>query len=245
MKTTQNDLQQNNHRRNFIRKGSLLVLGSAVIGMAGANTHAQVSKVEDEDEEKEVSANEDLMREHGLLQRMMIIYDTAVMRVSNNEYFNPVFINQTAGIVRNFVEDYHEKLEEEYLFPRLKKANKLTELVDVLLKQHRGGRDVTEEILALTQPGQDLKPDEKKKVITLMQAFNRMYRPHEAREDTVLFPAFKSVVSKHEYDALGEEFETIEHQKFGGDGFDMMVDRVEEIERTIGIYDLNQFTPHV
>ncbi|MFB6317936.1 hemerythrin domain-containing protein [Saccharicrinis sp. FJH54] len=245
MKTKQLNIQQDNPRRNFIKRGSLLVLGSAVIGMSGTNASAQVKNMDDEEEEKEVSANEDLMREHGLLQRMMIIYDTAVIRMGKDEYFNPVFVNQTADIIRNFVEDYHEKLEEDYLFPRLRKANKETELVEVLLKQHRGGRDVTEKILKLTQPGQDMKTDDKQEVIALMTMFNRMYRPHEAREDTVLFPAFKSVVSAHEYGALGEEFEKIEHQKFGGDGFDMMVDKVAEIERTIGIYDLDQFTPHI
>jgi hypothetical protein len=29
-----------------------------------------------------------------------------------------------------------------------------------------------------------------------------MYNPHEAREDTVLFPAFRNLVSKNEYDSL-------------------------------------------
>jgi len=27
-----------------------------------------------------------------------------------------------------------------------------------------------------------------------MQAFDRMYEPHEAREDTVVFPAFRQIV---------------------------------------------------
>jgi hemerythrin-like domain-containing protein len=76
-----------------------------------------------------------------------------------------------------------------------------------------------------------------------MQRFNRMYSPHEAREDTVLFPALRMVVSKHEFDALGEEFEKKEHQLFGEDGFEKMVERVASIEKTLGIYDLAQFTP--
>lgn len=70
-----------------------------------------------------------------------------------------------------------------------------------------------------------------------------MYRPHEAREDTVLFPAFRKIVSTHEYDALGEEFEDNEHKKFGQDGFETMVDRVAAIEKSLGIYELAQFTP--
>lgn len=63
----------------------------------------------------------------------------------------------------------------------------------------------------------------------------------EGRDSIV--PAFKEVVSEEEYASMGEEFEEIEHQKFGGDGFEMMVRRVEEIEKQAGIYDLDQFTP--
>jgi hypothetical protein len=76
-----------------------------------------------------------------------------------------------------------------------------------------------------------------------MEQFIRMYSPHEAREDTVLFPAFREIVRGHEYDALGEEFEKKEHQLLGEDGFEKMVDRVASIEKALGIYDLSQFTP--
>ena len=48
----------------------------------------------------------------------------------------------------------------------------------------------------------------------------RMYGPHEAREDTVLFPEFRKIVSRHEYDSLGEDFEKKETQLFGGEGFE-------------------------
>ena len=68
-----------------------------------------------------------------------------------------------------------------------------------------------------------------------------MYEPHEAREDTVLFPAFRKIVSKHEYDSLGEEFEKKENVLFHGDGFEKNVDAVARLEKEIGIYDLAQF----
>ena len=70
-----------------------------------------------------------------------------------------------------------------------------------------------------------------------------MYRPHEAREDTVLFPALRQIVSKSEFDALGEEFEKKEHALFGEEGFEKIVDRVASIEKALGIYELSQFTP--
>jgi len=73
--------------------------------------------------------------------------------------------------------------------------------------------------------------------------FNGMYRPHESREDTVLFPAIRKIVSRNEYFALGEDFEHKEHELFGEDGFDSMVGKVAGIEKQLGIYDLAQFTP--
>src|SRR5215510_7421304 len=67
--------------------------------------------------------------------------------------------------------------------------------------------------------------------------------PHEAREDTVLFPAFHGIVSAHEFDSLGEDFEKKEDELFGDDGFFKVVDHVAQIEKKLGIYDLAQFTP--
>jgi len=72
-----------------------------------------------------------------------------------------------------------------------------------------------------------------------------MYRPHEAREDTVLFPAFRSIVSPHEYDALGEEFEDREHTLFGEEGFEKIVAEVAALEKALGIYELSRFTPKI
>jgi hypothetical protein len=59
----------------------------------------------------------------------------------------------------------------------------------------------------------------------------------------VLFPAFRKIVSRHEFDSLSEEFEKKENELFGEDGFEKMGDRVTSIEKRLGIYDLGQFTP--
>jgi len=71
-----------------------------------------------------------------------------------------------------------------------------------------------------------------------------MYRPHEAPEDTVLFPALHAIVSANEYDCLGEDFEKKEHEFFGEEGFEKIVDQVAGLERALEIYELSRFTPH-
>lgn len=75
-----------------------------------------------------------------------------------------------------------------------------------------------------------------------MTEFRRMYEAHAAREDTVVFPFFKKAISKAQYSELSGKFEEIERQQFGGDGFDMAVDRIGKLEAAFGIADLSGFT---
>ena len=200
---------------------------------------------EKNDEAEEVAPPEDLMREHGVLKRVLLVYREVIRRVNAREDVPPEPVRDSAGIIRRFIEDYHEKLEEDYLFPRFEKARKLTDLTSVLRAQHQAGRRLTDQITqSLT--AQALKdPSSAKPIVQAMEQFIRMYEPHEAREDTVLFPAIRSIVSKHEFDALGEEFEKKEHQLFGQEGFEKMVDQVAGIEKRLGIYDLALFTPRL
>jgi hemerythrin-like domain-containing protein len=225
------------NRRDFIQKGFLFTVASGtgislLTGCGEAN----------EKEEQEVSPPEDLMQEHGLLNRILLIYDHCRMQLLAGHDFSREALTNSANIIRTFVEDYHEKQEENYLFPRFRKANQLTSLVDTLLVQHEAGRVLTDKILYFSK-SEKLTEIEKQKMIQALASFTTMYRPHETREDTVLCPAFRKLVSRHEYDALGEEFEKNEHKLFGEDGFATTVNKVEAIEKSLGIYELSQFTP--
>jgi hemerythrin-like domain-containing protein len=196
-------------------------------------------------EEEDVLPAEDLMREHGVLNRLLLIYEEALRRLDARREFAPKVLSSTAGIVRRFIEEYHEKSEEESLFPRFEKAGRLTDLVAVLREQHKAGRRVTSEIerLAAGLTFADNRRSERSKLSDAMRLFIRMYRPHEAREDTVLFPAFRSLVSKKEYEDLGDAFEEKEHRLFGKEGFEKVVAEVAGLEKELGIYELSRFTP--
>lgn len=196
-----------------------------------------------ESKEEEVGPAEDLMREHGVLKRILLIYEEARRRIAAQQDFSPAMITNAAKIIQSFIEDYHEKLEEDHLFPRFRKAGKLVDLVYVLAAQHKAGRIVTERILGLANAQSMKNQDERRRFSDQLAAFIRMYAPHEAREDTVLFPELHKIISHNEYDSLGEQFERIEHQNFGEDGFESMVAKVADIEKQLGIYELAQFTP--
>ena len=224
-------------RRQFLQSAPAFLLANA---SPAPVRRAPAGK--EHEEEEEVTPTEDLMREHGLLNRVLLVYDEVRRRIGANMEFPPDVVTGGARIIRSFIEEYHELLEEKHLFPRFRSHHTLVDLVDVLEEQHKAGRRVTERILALTAGGLKGASD-KKELASLLESFVRMYAPHEAREDTVLFPALRRLVSAHEYDALGETFEDEEHKKFGQEGFEGMVERVAGLEKTLDIYDLKQFTP--
>src|SRR5947208_12734260 len=115
-------------RRRFLQDavGVGAAIALLVHGQAGAK-----------EEEENVSPTEDLMREHGVLRRLLLVYGEVVRRIEANQEIAPDPVAHAAKIIRAFIEDYHERDEEEYIFPRFQKAGKMTDLVAVLLQQHQ------------------------------------------------------------------------------------------------------------
>jgi hemerythrin-like domain-containing protein len=225
-------------RRQFLR-ATMSGAGLLAVGTRALATEPEKKEKESED----VAPAEDLMREHGLLNRVLLIYGEAIRRLEAKEALRAAPLESSAKIIQTFIEEYHEKLEEDFLFPRFEKAGKLVDLTKVLREQHQAGRRTTNTILSLANDRALKNADDRRKLVGSLHEFVRMYRPHEAREDTVLFPALHSILSRNEYDSLGEQFEDEEHKRFGEEGFERMVDKVAGIEKELGIFDLAQFTP--
>jgi hemerythrin-like domain-containing protein len=215
---------------------ALLVVGCSKNKHSGPSASKKARDVK-------VSANEDLMREHGLIERILLIYEDAAGRLDANRELPIKTLAATAGIVRSFVEDYHQKLEEDYVFPKLERLPEHAGLVATLRAQHAAGRRLTDTILQLASKTALASEGSKAGLTDALREYIRMYRPHSAREDTVALPAFHAEVSPQEYKALGKQFEQTERQMFGKSGFENMVDSVAKLERDLGIHDLAQFTP--
>ncbi len=194
------------------------------------------------EEEVPVTPPEDLMREHGVLKRILLIYREGIRRLQAGDQAPAQALNAAAGIIRSFIEDYHEHLEEQYVFPKLEQAGKLTDITTVLRTQHQRGRTLTDRMLGATTGAAAPDQPARDALVQDMSAFIRMYEPHEAREDTVVFPALRDVMPAKEFRDLAETFEDEEHRRFGQTGFQGVVDKVVDIEKSLGIYDLSQFT---
>ncbi|HEV8593054.1 MAG TPA: hemerythrin domain-containing protein [Pyrinomonadaceae bacterium] len=235
-------------RRDFLTvsalTGSALILNACV--PAASNTNTQPPKPSDDKKEKEVTAIEDLMREHGILRRALLVFgEAAVMLPGNPPAVWADAVQKAAKLFRAFGEDYHEKkLEEGYIFPLIKQkgmTGPAASYPDILIAQHNRGREITDYILSATASGK--MGANASDVANALHGFVRMYENHAAREDTVVFPAWKDLITENEYDELGEKFEDIEHEEFGDDGYEDAVKKISEIESSLGLSDISIFTP--
>ena len=224
--------------RAALAAGAVLITGAAVSGQE--QDAVQEAAQEPDEAEIKVTPPEDLMREHAVLERLLLIYEK-VLGTSQPSDWLLKQLADAVRLVRTFIEDYHEKLEEDHIFPRFEKVGKLADFTAVLHKQHDAGRRLTDAIVR--QIKEAAGAADTQALASNLTAFLRMYRPHAAREATILFPQLNSVVKPDEYDEMGETFEEIEHQKFGEAGFEGIVQKVAVIEKNLRIYDLASFTP--
>jgi hemerythrin-like domain-containing protein len=226
------------------RRG-LVVSGAAGLMLAGANVRiARAGEKHAEGKEKEVGAVEDLMREHGVIRRAILVYrDIATKLRAKPASVDPDLLRRTAEIFRSFGEDYHEKmLEETYIFPAIKKSgDPAAESVDVLISQHQRGRELTNYILSIVGKGA-IGTGDAEPLARVLDSVELMYEHHAAHEDTIVFPAWKDALSAHQLDEIGEKFEEIEHRQFGKGGFEDAVAQIAVIEQALGIADIRRFT---
>jgi hemerythrin-like domain-containing protein len=179
------------------------------------------------------------MREHGVLRRAILGLRESAGRLRAAAAVDPAALVQTAQLFRSFGEDYHEKkLEEAHIFPAVRKAGgPAAAYVQTLIDQHNRGRAIIDYIIA--------NADSRSAAQSLAQAmeqFELMYANHAAREDTIVFPAWKKAIGEKGVEEMGEKFEDIEKEQFGGDGFDQAVKQIGKIEDMLGLSDLAQFT---
>lgn len=235
----------NSARRQWLVGLSSVGAGAMLLGCNKGVT-SDSKEVEKEGAEAEVTATEDLMREHGILRRALLVYQETATRLNGSVSIPSQPLQKTAKLFRAFGEEYHEKkLEEAYIFPAVKKAGGAAGgYADVLIAQHQRGREITDFILAATA-GAKISTSNVKSFAAALESLVRMYEHHAAIEDTVVFPAWKQTLNSEQLDEMNEKFEEIEHEQFGEDGFENALKQIAEIELSLGLSDLAQFTAPV
>jgi hemerythrin-like domain-containing protein len=191
-----------------------------------------------------VGAVEGLMREHGVLRRILAVYRrSAFMLRINPAVVDAAALAGAADLFKALGEDYHQNgVEETFIFPPLLKAGGPTAaLIGVLRDQHERGRALTAFIHDHCSAGPvgaaDAEP-----VARALESMAAMYEAHTAFEDTVLFPAWEKTLTGPQLGQMARRFASLQQRAFKGDGFIIAQGRIAAIEQKLGVHDLSAYT---
>lgn len=201
--------------------------GVLVAGSANASGKDSIS----------IGAIETLSRGHGLLGRAMIIYDVIRERLGKGHSIEPESILKTADVFHSYLEEFHEKTEEKYVFASMEKAKLCFDSIQELKVQHGTGFELNKRISSLAKDGK-LGPE----LAGYLGDFNSMYRHHMAWEDTVIFPAFDDLEGSKNITSLAAEVAADEKKILGGSGFESFVKQLADVEKRLGIFELSGST---
>lgn len=215
-------------------------LGRAAFGSLAA---VPLAVLADEEKSTDVLAVEDLMREHGVLRRALLVYAQAAGQLKRGQAIPADALHRAAELFRRFGEDYHERsLEERHVFPAVVAAGgEPATICRTLAAQHRRGRQITDYLLA-TSAGAGVGRSRMAALAGVLDGMVRMYQHHTAIEDTLVFPAWKRTLTPARYSELSEQFEALEKRMFGHDGFEDAVQRIGTVEQAFGLADLAALT---
>jgi hemerythrin-like domain-containing protein len=213
------------------RRRILAASGAAALVAAVGDVSAASSATD----EHLISPNEDLMQEHGLVGRVILIYRRCMHNIEQGIEFDPSHIATAARIVAHVIHGHHELEEERILFPIVQRRKTLSPLIAVLVGQHQAARGLTGTI-ANTATAKGLRdPNQRGVILNAMREFASMYEPHGAYEDTVVYPAFRAALSAQEYLKYSRMFAAEERKANGVDGFEKRVVELTGIENALGI----------
>ncbi len=185
------------------------------------------------------------MREHGVVERILLIYQRILEKAITGQEIDISAINMAAQMVDMYVSNHHEKDEENYIFPRFREANYIVEIVDTLEHQHDVSRELNRQIMDLSSQGADISQEDLVRLMNRCGMFINMYLPHISRENTIVFPTFFDIASKEYIHDIKEMMEEGEEEVLGDTGFRGLVGRVSELERQVGCHDLSQYTANL
>jgi hypothetical protein len=111
------------------RKRSLLKFAAvAGAGFAGGlivpSAFAAESRKKEPDRKAEVTPPEDLMREHGLLDRLLLVYEAGIRKLVSNEDFDPVVIVSAAEMCGTSSKTIMRSLKKKPFFRDSKRPGK-------------------------------------------------------------------------------------------------------------------------
>lgn len=161
-----------------------------------------------------------LMKEHRLIEKMIEILKSGVVRIQETGRFNPSFIEKTVDFFRTYADRTHHGKEENILFKALAEKKLKAEhraILDELIREHIFAR---EKVKGLQEAAQRFSKQTGalKDVTDNIRVLTAFYPAHIQKEDKRFFLPVMDYFSDAEKNKMLEDFEEFDrnmiHEKY-------------------------------
>ncbi len=144
-----------------------------------------------------------LIREHNEGLQHLAVLENAAESIKMNG-FSPEAFEQIAETIRwmNTEVRRHTEIEEKFLFPLIDRH--MRSLADQVRGEHRDLWDLFNDLLHAVREVEEgrLHGTSILDIVAIVKSIVTLLRTHVRREDTMVFPAVKQLLTKGEYDEL-------------------------------------------
>ena len=175
-------------RRSFIGAA----LGAVSVAAFGRLAQAKPSS----------EAAPELAREHAIVERLLVVYEEAARRLETAADVAPEIVTRAARVARGWLEEHHEREEEDVVFPQLVMRGD-AHAVTMLREQHEAARRTTRVIVGASA-GSFATASDRARVAASLRSFARIYRAH-AQHESALLVSTAIEVPRSPFDAEREE----------------------------------------
>jgi hemerythrin-like domain-containing protein len=164
-----------------------------------------------------------MMREHRLIERMLVLLEQELEAVKARQKADPVFIETAVDFFRTYADRTHHGKEEEIYFKDLARkdiAEEHRRIMEELIEEHTYARAEVRALLEANEKyaaGELEALDELTRHLTVLIGF---YPGHIKKEDKHFFFPTQEYFNKDEQDAMLRQFEAFDakmiHEKYSG-----------------------------
>ncbi len=173
---------------------------------------------------------EELREEHGAIMKVFSILRGLAPKLEEHNLDSICHFRRILEFLTVFVDHCHHAKEEAFLFPAMQKTRtKNSHLIEELISEHEKGRTMIGALDALLGR---MKRDEERGAGVLVNTINeyiQLFRTHIRKENGILFPEARVILSNRDQQDMAREFEKFEEERIGKGRHEAFHRMIEEL----------------
>ncbi len=156
----------------------------------------------------------ELETEHRLIQQVVAGMSYLESRITAGAEIDQTLLNRIVEFLRSFADHLHHAKEEALFFPALERRGVPAQgcPVGALLHEHTKGRALVTEFEQAIEASAPKTDGSTERLTAAMRALAELYPAHIWKEDYLLFPMSKKVLTADDEAELSEKFEELDRK---------------------------------